>query len=327
MIRKRIICLLILFSLLFTAAAQAESENAEIGFSLENDGEELRFSTTILPEGPFLLGRPEDLPATELFSLIRPELLPGLLSDFREAVIDRNQENAKTEKGAFAGDLFEFAGERESLTLKAADLETLAAEISSRMRDPEPSGSALTDAGTAEAAEHLMKLLAGQAAEAETTVFLNTYDQGRYFTANLVSEGKTVMTMSADQAEENTCRLAVGRGAGNAAYYELITCDTDETGIRYVFRLFRTRTPSLRTAGIDDCVLSAEIRFANITDESFDFEGTIRTSQLPSAAKVSGSRIAGEDGKGKISGSLTFERQNDGSAVFLRAILLQLLQP
>ena len=312
--KKRIICLLISFSLLLVTFTGAISEEVKINFTFQDDGTDIRFLTSLLPEHKLpVIPPPEGMESKDVFALLQPDLLPALIRGFGETITEWNKEKASTEKGFFVGDLFEHAGEKEVIDINANDTEILISRLAGHLAETETGGQ--DEAAAAKRAENIssaLKFLEKQIAGEETTARISTFDKNRYFTIDIQNHQETVLSLSADLSQKDTVCLLICRGAGDAVYYEEINCVSHEAETDYTISLYRTEAPSFRIIKEQECMQFSEIRFNKKSEDTFDFEGEIQSVLLPSAAKINGGKSIDEDGKGTISVDMAYDEQNQG---------------
>lgn len=310
---RKIICILIVFSLLLVSAAQAETDQNRIGFTLSDGHDGIRLTTSMIPDQPFSIGLPEGIEPRDLFNLIRPDMIPMLIDSFAETITERSNEKAKeTQKGFFSGDLFEQANEKQIIDFNTEDMQLLITDLTGRLRE--------TDAETKTILERILQLLIRQIKETKIRVI--AYDQGRYLTVHIGEEKDTLLIISADLSEKETYRIVIGRGTGAAAYYDEIICKENGTETDYVFSLYRTTAPTFRMVSEQDCVQFAEIRVSDLGDRAFEFKGELHSVLLPETAVITGSRPAGEE---KVNIEMNIEEHGEEMTEVLIPILFKLM--
>lgn len=316
---KKIICLLIAVCCLFLSFAQAESPSV-IGFSIRNDGGSLRLLalSPVFPDGERILATYEEAPGLQgVFSLLRPDSAFLLLDCLKQMIVERNKAHAGCEKGLYSGDLFDLATEKELFTLDAAGLKIMMGELADRV-------AGLKGAEAGESVRLLLANAVGELFSGDTKALFTTFDQNRFLSVEILRGQETVMTFSADLSVEDACTLVLGRGAGDAAFYEKASFERNETGIRTIHRLYRTAAPSFRMTDEAECVLSGDFLFSAIRDEAYAFDGEIRTILLPYPMAVKGSKTAGKE---EISAEITCGESDEAFTGDLLLILNRLLQP
>ena len=327
--KKRILCLLISFSLFLVLYMPALSENVKISFIIQDDGKDILLKSSLLPEGVIPVAHPEGKESGNAFALLYPDLLPELIRGFGEKITEWNKKKASIEKGSFVGDLFEHASEKEVIEIDAKDIDMLIGELAGQLTDPE-TNNVEDETPAAQNAAYLSAALrssAGQIFNEETTVRICTFDKNRYFTIDIQNRQDTVVSLSADISQKDSVSLLIVRGAGSAVYYEEINCVSHDTETNYSISLFRSEAPSFRMIKEQECVQFSEIRFDKKSEDTFAFEGEIQSVLLPSAARISGSKGIGENGKGMISVDMAFEEENQEIPVILINVMESIFQP
>ena len=123
---KKFLCILISFGFIFVIrAATAENENTRIAFTLMEEDDAICLTTSMLPDQKTTVFQSEKGDAGDVFALIRPEFLPGMIVCFRDAVLDLNKERASVLNGSYAGDLFEHAATKEEVELTSEEMNDL----------------------------------------------------------------------------------------------------------------------------------------------------------------------------------------------------------
>ena len=91
--------------------------------------------------------------------------------------------------------------------------------------------------------------------------------------------------------------------------------------------LYRTTASAFRAAAEQDCIQFGEIRFMNITGQSFDFEGEIQSVLFPSDLHLKGSRTYGENEKEVISLEISADDAKEQTYEQILKLLYSILQP
>jgi hypothetical protein len=312
---RKIISILIIFSLLLVSFPQAEADQNRIGLTLSDERGEIRLTTSMIPDQPFSISLPEGIESRDLFNLIRPNMLPMVLDSFARAIMERNNEIiVKPQKGFFSGDLFEQAYEKKIIDFTKDDIQLLITDLIGQLQG--------IDADVKNSLERIMKLFIRQVYEKEKKISISYYDQGHYLTINIGGKQETVLIVSADLSEKNTYRIVIGRGTGNVAYYDEISCKQSGTETDYIFSLYRTTVPTFRMVSEQDCVQFAEIRITDQGDKAFEFEGEIHSVLLPEVAVITGNRPAGEE---KVNIEMNIGEREQETTEVLMPILFQLM--
>lgn len=312
---RKIISILIIYSLLLVSLAQAETDQNRIGFTLYDERGEVRLITSMIPNQPFSISLPDGVESRDLFNLIRPNMIQMLIDSFAKAIKERNNEIIKvTQKGFFSGDLFEQAYVKEIIDLNKDDMQLLITDMIGQLQG--------IDSDAKSSLERIMQLFIRQIYEKEKKISISSYDQGRYLTINFGGKQETVLIVSADLSEKDTYRIVIGRGIGNVAYYDEISCKISGTETDYIFSLYRTTVPTFRMVSEQDCLQFAEIRINDQGDKAFEFMGEIHSVLLPETAVITGNRPAGEE---KVNVEIKLGEHGEEITEVLMPILFQLM--
>lgn len=312
---RKIISILIIFSLLPVSLAQAETAQNRIGFTLSDEHGEIHLTTSMIPDQPFLISLPEGIESRDLFNLIRPNMIPMVIDNFAKAISEQNNEiKGKIQKGFFSGDVFEQAYEKKTIDFNKDDIQLLITDLIGRLQG--------IDAEAKNSLERIMQFFIRQMYENEKKISISSFDQGRYVTVNIGGKQETILIVSADLSEKDTYRIVIGQGTGSAVYYDEISCKISGTEIDYIFSLYRTTVPTFRMVSEQDCVQFAEIRITDQGDKAFEFMGEIHSVLLPETAVITGNRPAEEE---KINIDMNIGEREEGITDVLMPILFQLM--
>ena len=298
MIIRRFLYILLSVFFLVTSPVIAENEKDKISFMIMEDENEIYLCSSLIPDSRITIFHPEATDLESFFSLIRPDFLPELINCFKDVITETNKEKATVYKGFYVGELFEHATEREFIELNREEIKhfcTVLAENChySSQTEADPSTN------KSKCVESILDSFVDYLFDYETTACISTFDK-QYITINIVRQHKPIAVISADFSAKDSFRILVARSAGDATYFEELTCKNVNDKIEYTVSLYRTETSSFRMISEQDCLQFAEIRCINTENERYSFEGEIQSVLLTSAAHVRGSRMIGEDNRDVI---------------------------
>ena len=317
---RKIICFFVVIILLIQSSAISE-DAASFSFTLMDNGDDICFETSLIPDTKTVIPLPDGIDADCLFNLIKPDTLPGMVRVFRETAADWSKEKAKSQTGTYSGDLFESASERTEIILEPEDTKLFFEDLIRHIPAADkPADVEVPDENTVKSAESISRFIADYISESGTSILISTYDTC-YITIEMINQQETIMTISTDLSENNAFRAVIAKGSGNAAYYEEITCQESDAETETAFSLFRTKASSFRMVNEQDCLQYAEIRFKDREESSCYFEGEIHSVLLPSPARITGTRSHDETGQDKVHAELSIDGQEQGLTEILTTVL------
>ena len=317
MIFRRFFCLLISSLLVFASFSYAEENEKQVEFEVVDNGKEISLKTSLLPGRDITLWHPEGNDTQMIFSyLTQPGFFADCLNSLKRAIIDRNKTEGSVLYGYYTGDLFEEAFKKEELILSSDELKLLLADISKYYEYGETETTGI--------AAGLFSRLISRVTEEDTVFSISTYNEDRFITIEVIQNDLDLMTLSLDYPDENTVGLLIGTGAGDAIYYEEVSCTKSDGKYNYSISLFRTEGESFRQVSEQDCLNFCELHTGDMNILSYDFDGEIQSVLMPAAAYVAGRRSISKDGNGKISVKISSDSEISDALNILRLLLTDL---
>lgn len=298
---KRIICLFAALALLCVSCASAESAASvapapTVTLDVQRDGTSLVFTSPDFPGLAITLSENDaeavPLPILSLLLSFTPDRPAELVRRFF-AALDAwagMQADTAEESGVYAGDAFLKARTKKSFEVSAEELRSFEAMINPD--DP-----------------FFRQLSALPAAEGQSLAGA-VYDNGKYYSADLMNGEDCVMTVSADLTDPDDIYLVCGLASGGAYYYNEFRAVRDGSGTAYFVRLYRGEEAFFSP---EEQVLCQSLE-AVFTEEGEkqEFAGTVDSLLLDTAVRFEGTvadvaKVSVPEGKMEISTSGLFE--------------------
>ena len=284
----------------------------------EQEGKETAVSS-LFPDLALEIGEPgQKAKLADLFCAVRPDMLIRIEKKTDELIAGWTAGlNAETRQGSFAGDLFETASSMTECEFRLSDF----ADFLRRETEEE------TAPGTGQEGETVSRIIhtaAGriiEAAGADADIYLKSFDNGQYFTAEVCREGATVMTFSWDRTDAGDRKMITGwKTEGRYCYRYTEYCPGEDTFA--VTSNFRTSSSSAwQNAMLSRPLFSQKTEISARADGTLSVQSTFSADCLSNPLIMSGEIVSDRYGSGQFTGVVYIQGHSDEMKSYVTVFL------